>query len=71
MVWLWMGSLRRRYREKGGGAGPTLRNGPAKETPMKQGTGWGGSSKRRVLWEPREQIRQVSMGATEVKEDSN
>jgi len=38
---------------------------------MKQGTGWRGNSKRRVLWKPREQIRQVSMGAAEVKEDSN
>ena len=66
-----MGSLRRGYREKGGGAGPTLRNGPTKETPMKQGTGWGGSSKRRVLWKQREQIRQVSTVAREVKTDSN
>lgn len=75
----WVGSDRvamdgiteERVQGEGRGAGPTLRNGPAKETPMKQGTGWRGNSKRRVLWKPREQIRQVSMGAAEVKEDSN
>ena len=71
MVWLWVGSLRRGSREEGGGVGPTLRNGPAKETPMKQGTGWGGSSKRRLLWKLREYIRQVSVVAMEVKEDSS
>lgn len=51
------------------GVGPTLRKGAAKETPMKRNTGIRRGPGRRVLRKLREQVRKVSRGAAEVKED--